>query len=214
MSRPVVRRFWILIAVAAVTMGALLAQEPAPKHEVDGANSPTARAVEDSKVNEGNDLVYKWIDFAILLAGLGYIGYKFGGPFFRARSSAILNGIEEAAKVRADAEKRAADIEARLQNLSGEIEQIRQHSQAEMRAESDRLKELTAAEIAKVQARAEQEIASAAKLASQELKAYTANLALSLAEQQIRSRMNPQTQQALVDSFVRDLDQNSKAAVN
>ena len=63
----------------------------------------------------------------------------------------------------------------------------------------------TAAEIAKIQAHAEQEIASAGKAARMELKRYSAELAIDLAEQKIRARMTPETQDALVRGFVRDL---------
>ena len=52
----------------------------------------------------------------------------------------------------------------------------------------------TQAQIAKIQAQAEMQIASAAKSAILELKAYSAQLALELAEKQIRERLDPQTQ--------------------
>jgi F0F1-type ATP synthase membrane subunit b/b' len=71
--------------------------------------------------------------------------------------------------------------------------------------EIERLAQHTAAEIAKIQAHAEQEIASAGKAARTELKRYSAQLAVELAEQKIRARMTPQTQDALVRGFVRDL---------
>jgi len=63
----------------------------------------------------------------------------------------------------------------------------------------------TADEIAKIQAHAEREIASAGKAARMELKRYSAELAVSLAEQKVRARMTPETQDALVQGFVQDL---------
>ena len=63
----------------------------------------------------------------------------------------------------------------------------------------------TAAEIAKIQAHSEQEIASAGKAARMELKRYAAELAVELAEQKVRARMTPDAQDALVQGFVRNL---------
>jgi F0F1-type ATP synthase membrane subunit b/b' len=63
----------------------------------------------------------------------------------------------------------------------------------------------TEAEIAKIQAHAEQEIASAGKAARMSLKRYAADLAVSLAEQKVRARMTPDTEDALVQGFVRNL---------
>ena len=39
-----------------------------------------------------------------------------------------------------------------------------------------------------------------------ELKRYSADLAIALAEQRLRARMTPETQDALVRGFVRDLE--------
>ena len=72
-------------------------------------------------------------------------------------------------------------------------------------AEAGRVGRHTAAEIAKTQANAEREIAAAGKAARTELKRYCADLAVGLAEQKVRARMTPETQDALVRGFVRDL---------
>jgi F0F1-type ATP synthase membrane subunit b/b' len=195
----------------------MLAQEK--EHTVGVPNQTTAREVEESRVNEGNELVWKWVNFAILFGGLGYIAVKFGGPFFRNRSAEIVRGIQEAAAVKAEAEARVAAVEAKINNLEADIDELKRTSHSEMQAEAEHIRAETAAGIQKIQARAEQEIASAAKLATQELKAYTADLALKLAEQQIRNQIGPETQERLVNSFVRDLDgrsheQGSGAAVS
>ena len=55
---------------------------------------------------------------------------------------------------------------------------------------------------------AEQEIAAAAKLARRELTNYAANLAVSLAAKQIK--VDPATDQALVQDFARELSPKSR----
>ena len=74
-----------------------------------------------------------------------------------------------------------------------------------MKAGAARISQQTAEEIAKIQAHAGQEIAAAGKHARSDLKRYSAELAMGLAEQKVRARMTPGTQDELVDSFVRDL---------
>ncbi len=207
------RAVLVLLAAGAIA----LAQEHAPAAAIpEGSpNKATVREVENAPVNETNDLLWKWVNFAILAGGIGYLAVKYGGPYFRDRRESIEKGISDAAQVKADAEKRAAEIEARISNLSQEIDELRKSSTAEMQKEAERIRAETASEIAKVQQRAEQEITAAAKAATHDLKVYSAQLALDLAEQQIRSRMNAPVQDELVRTFVRDIDNTTeKAAVS
>jgi F-type H+-transporting ATPase subunit b len=158
-----------------------------------------------------NEIWWKWANFGILAIGLGYLIKKNAGPFFASRSAEIQKGITDAAAVRAEAEARAKAIEAQIANLAGEIQALRKNSQEEIAAEGARISAETAQSIAKVQAQAEQEIAAAAKNASLELKAQAAELAMGIAEQQIRDKLTPQTQDGLVESFVQDLKLQAKA---
>jgi F0F1-type ATP synthase membrane subunit b/b' len=136
---------------------------------------------------EGGSLqIWKWANFVVLAGGLGYLIGKNGGPFFAARSVKIRQDMIDAGDVRQDAALRAD---------SGKEEE----------AETGRFGRHTAAEIAKTQAQAEQEIAAAGKAARLELKRYCADLAVGLAEQKIRARMTPETEDELVRGFIRDL---------
>lgn len=159
------------------------------------------------------EIWWKWANFAILAGVLGWLIARNAGPFFRSRTEAIQSGIREAALAREEAEKRAAGIESRVANLSAEVEDLRRQSREEINREGERVRAETEVQIRKIQAQAEAEIASAAKHASQELKAYSAQLALGMAEQQIRNRMTPQAQDQLTDTFVDELRQEAKKAV-
>jgi F-type H+-transporting ATPase subunit b len=155
---------------------------------------------------EGGSLqIWKWANFLALAGGLGYLIGKKGGPFFAARSLKIGKDMVDAGEVRKDAETRAAEVDRRLANLEAEIAALRAESGKEEQAETGRFGRHTAAEIAKTQEHAEQEIAAAGKAARLELKRYCAELALGLAEEKIRARMTPETQDTLVRGFVRDL---------
>jgi F-type H+-transporting ATPase subunit b len=158
------------------------------------------------KEGAGSSLIlWKWANFLVLAGGLGYLAAKTLPPVFASRSQAILQDMTESEKLRKDADARAADVERRLAGLEAEIAALRTNSQTESKAETERLAAHTANEIAKIQAQSEREVASFAKAARTDLKRYAAGLAIELAEQKIRVRMTPTTQDGLVRSFVREL---------
>jgi F-type H+-transporting ATPase subunit b len=148
---------------------------------------------------------WKWANFAILAVGIGYLLVKQAGPFFAARSSEIRKGIEDAQKLRAEAEQRAAAMEARLASLGAEVEAMRKASREEASQEGHRIRQETAREMAKIQDHADREIASALKSAQIELRNYSAQLAIELARDKVRERMTPADQETLVRNFVTDL---------
>jgi len=199
------RRFtllFVLVIGCAAWFGTqkLGAQEPAaekPAAASEGENEPSA--------------AWKWANFAILAIALGYGAAKALPPFFRSRTESIQKGISEAQQMKRDAEKRAADMEARLKTLGAEIEKFRAEAHGEMEQEGARIRQETARQIERLQQQAEQEIEAAGKTARRELKQYAAKLALDLAEQRVRDHLDPATETALVDGFVRDLQrQESK----
>lgn len=166
-----------------------------------------------AKTEETGDkwLVWKFANFAILAAGLGYLMAKNLPAFFRARTGEIQQGISEAQKMKRDAEKRGAEMDARVSALGAEIEKFRTQAHDEMEQEGARIREETTKQMAKLQQQAEQEIESAGKSARRELKTYAAELALNLAEQRIKTRLDAATENGLVEGFIQDLQrQGSK----
>jgi F-type H+-transporting ATPase subunit b len=89
--------------------------------------------------------------------------------------------------------------------LGAEIERFRTQANAEMQQEGERIRQATAAEVQRVEQRAAQDIAAAGKNAGRELKEYAAKLALDLAEQRVRARLDAPTSAAIVENFVNDL---------
>ncbi len=177
------KRLFLLLALTAAT---LAAQEPG-----GGSAEPS--------------MTWKVVNFVILAIGLGYLMAKTLPGFFHSRTSTIQEGIAEAQKVKADAERRAAEVDKRVSALGADIEKFRTQSRAEMEKEGERIRQETAATIQKLEQQAQVEIESAGKTARRELKAYAANLALDLAEQRVRARLDAGSENALVENFVLDL---------
>ena len=110
---------------------------------------------------DSNLLMWNWANFLVLTAALGYVVVKMVPPLYAARSRAILKDMTESEKIRQDAEARAADVERRLAGLETEIAALRARSLEESQLETERLAAHTAAEIAKIQAQSQRDIATA-----------------------------------------------------
>jgi F-type H+-transporting ATPase subunit b len=168
-----------------------------------------AGSIQAQEKEETSDkmIVWKWANFILLAAGAGYLLNKHLPPFFKSRTTDIQKDITEAQQQKQAAEKRSAEMDARLNSLAADIEKFRAQAKIEMAQEAARIREETAHQIEKAQKQAEQEIESAGNLATRELREYAAKLALDLAEQRIRTRLDASTEAGLVDDFTKDLQQ-------
>jgi F-type H+-transporting ATPase subunit b len=166
-----------------------------------------APAKSESAASEQGDpwIWWKWANFAILAAGLGYLIGKHVPPLFRKQSDEIQSALAEAAKLKQDAAAYAASVEARLANIQREIENLRESAHADMTAESERIRRETEHHLQRIREQSVQEVELMTRAAKSELRKYAAELSIGLAEQRIRARMNPATQEKLVSGFLQDL---------
>jgi len=151
-------------------------------------------------------ILYKWINFAILAGGLGYIAVKSGRPALRGRAMEIVDSLAAARDRSEETARKAAEMDRKIAGLQAQVETVRQEAKQEMDREANRIQAETVELFAKVEQHAQQEIASTVSAAKKELKAHSAELALELARQKLRTRLNPQTQDSLVDGFIRSLN--------
>lgn len=149
-------------------------------------------------------LVSILLNFAILAGLIVMISKSKLPAMFRTRTDTIQRGIKEAKKASEDANRRLADIESRLARLDTEVADMRASADADSKTEEERIRQTTEFEKKKIVEGAEAEIGAAAKLARRELKAYAAELAVSLAEKRIH--IDTETDRALVDNFVSQLN--------
>jgi len=168
------------------------------------AQSMSQRVKESQGVTEHGtgEVLWGWANFVILAAGLGYLIKKHGGPYFAQRSLEIRRGLVEADATRVESEAKVAEVDRRLANLQHEIEALQEGARQEGESEAERARREAESEMAKIQAHVAEEIAAASKSARLELRRYSAELALHLAEQKIAARLTPETDDRLVMSFV------------
>jgi F-type H+-transporting ATPase subunit b len=148
-------------------------------------------------------MVALFINFAVVVAIIGWAAYKFLPAMFRDRTAGIQRALEEARSASQDANRRLSDIENRLRQLDVEIGRMQASSEKEAEAEEIRIQKAAEEDIRKVVLAAQQEIAAASKQARRELAAHTASLAIALATKQIN--VDSTTDQMLVRSFASTL---------
>jgi F-type H+-transporting ATPase subunit b len=146
------------------------------------------------------------LNFVVIAVAIFWISKKNLPGLFRNRTASIQKAMEEARKTSENANRRLAEIEARLARLDVEIGGMRAAAEKEAAEEEQRIKAAAAEDARKIVETAEQEIAAAAKSARRELTAYAAELAVSLAKKQIH--VDAATDQALLREFAQQLSTN------
>jgi F-type H+-transporting ATPase subunit b len=147
------------------------------------------------------------INFALIAFLVYWLARKSVPAALRNRSQSIQQALEEARAASQDANRRLAEIEARLRKLDVEIGTMQAAAEEEAEAEEGRIQKAAEEDMRKVVAAAGAEIAAAAKQARRELTAHTADLAIALARKQIN--VDASTDRALVRNFAGHLSGNS-----
>jgi F-type H+-transporting ATPase subunit b len=184
------RRISLIVSVAFAMLFAAVSV-----HAAEGGKDASER------VNE----LFKWINFAIVAAGLIWLFGKALPPIFRKRSDEIGAAIKKATAAKAEADKLLREAEQKLAKLEHEIAQLREIALREAATEAERIRNTTLSDAQKIEAAAAAEIEAAERAARLELKALAANLAVDSAESQLAKKLTPQAQEALVSAFVKGL---------
>lgn len=168
-----------------------------------------ALAAEEHGEHAGGDplLSYKWINFAILAACIGYAVVKYLIPMLAERSAGIQKDLAESRSAVAEAEARIKNLESKLGNFDGELRSIRERMAAERDAEAKRIAGQTANLLDKLNQQKANELANLTKVAEAQLRAFTAEKALELAGARLSATGQDDAQHRLVAAFVADLKQ-------
>lgn len=151
-------------------------------------------------------LAYKWFNFAILAAGLGYLFARFAVPALRGQQASILKQLAEAQKRAAETERQVKAVEEKVAGLEREIEAFSKQAAEEMAVDVRQMEAETLRLLEKVEQQARLEIASAVDHARKELRAMAVDLALEVAEKRLSEEMARGAQERLVERFARSLD--------
>ena len=149
-----------------------------------------------------HELLYKVINFVILVGGLGYVLRKPSAEFFSSRSASIQKGLEEGRKALEASQAQLKAVEQKLNGLEAEITAYKANAIREMEAERQRIEQSSAEEGARILESARAQMSVAVRAAKLELKRYAAQKSVSLAEDKIRSRLDDSRRKQWVRQFV------------
>lgn len=147
--------------------------------------------------------LFRWINFAIVLAALSWLFGKVLPPKFRANAEKISSTITRAQAAKAEADRKLGEAEQRLAHLEEEVRGLREQAQKEAAAEAERIRAMAKSDAEKIAVAAKAEIEAAERAARIELKILAARLAVDGAESLLAKQLTPQTQDALIAGFVK-----------
>lgn len=150
---------------------------------------------------------WKFINLAIFVLILIYLLTKKAnlGEAFRARRESIKKELARAQLERDAALQKLKEVEERFARLDTEVASIKEQSQLEAAEERERIAQSTETEIAKLSEQARREIENAGKAAKKELRRYTAEQSVRLAEDLIRREIKPEDDARLIARNIEDL---------
>ena len=151
--------------------------------------------------------LWKFINLAIFVLALVYILTRKAklGEAFKTRRESIKRELERAQQERDAALAKLKEVEERLTRLDTEVTAIQEQSKHEAAEERERIARSTQDEIAKLSEQAQREIESAGKAAKKDLRRYTAEQSVRLAEEMIRREIKPEDDARLISRDIEEL---------
>jgi F-type H+-transporting ATPase subunit b len=189
------------------------APEPAARASEHGEGEATAQeeSEEPAAINwtdfgkETPPYLAMIINFGILVAGYYLLGKQPIANALQGRRDSIAKDIEEAQRMKVEAESRAKVYQAKLETLEEEVRTAREGLVRAGEAERDRI-------VAEAEAKAERMHKDAEFLVGQELKQIrqdllrdTVEAAVTAAEELLRKRVTPADQERLAEDYLADL---------
>jgi F-type H+-transporting ATPase subunit b len=147
----------------------------------------------------------KTVNFLILFGGLGYLLAKPLKSFLDELVLAARKTMEETERAATEAQDRLETLSERLQGLDGEVQAIRAKGREAGRKNSERILGAARQEAERLRSFAQQEIDLRVQAAKKDLRAYAADLAVSMAREEIKRRLTPELHQRLIDDSIASL---------
>lgn len=151
--------------------------------------------------------IFEDLNSAVLLIAIAWALWKFLPGIFRNRGEKLQKELVEARLATEDANRRLAEVEARMLRLDSEIDSIRQQMERESAEDEKRILAAMEAERERIVASAEQEIGATQAAVQRDLKKFAADLAIDNAMRRIQ--LSSDTDRALVREFGKSLGKNS-----
>ena len=215
------------LALVALAAAPSLAQDgdghiPAPRAaQVASEGQPTAQAAEAADKGGGDselhvipgapELIITLIIFLTLLVVLRATAWKPILAGLQNREKAIRDGVEAAARARADAERTTRELEARLAEAQAAAAQQIQQAKADALKLAESIRAQAETEAAALKDRALKEIGAARQQAVAEINGHAADLATAVARKILQRNVTADDQDRLVRESLEEIGKQQAA---
>lgn len=148
--------------------------------------------------------IFEDINSGILLGAILIVLFRIVPKLFRNRSEKLQHDLVGARIATEEANRRLAEVQAKLQRLDSEIDAIRRQVEQEAIQDEKRIHDAMESERERIVASAEQEIAAAQAAAQRDLKKFAADLAIDHAMRKLQ--LSAETDRALIREFGKNLN--------
>ena len=200
-----------LAALGGFLLITLLLSAPLQKPLHGSRSADAVREEEEHAGESALDLIFKIVNFAILVGGLSYILRKPLANFFAERTTTIRKELGEGRKALKASQARLKSVEEKMEGLEQHIAILKETAEKEEEDGRVRLKEAARRESERIAEAARNEMESATRVAQVELKSFAAQQAIRLAEEILRNRMDKKQLASLVNGFVEEMKEVRKA---
>jgi F-type H+-transporting ATPase subunit b len=167
-------------------------------------------AAKEKDAEPPHELLYKTINFIILVGGLAYVLRKPLEDFFSSRSASIQKSLDEGRKALEASQAQLQVVEDKLRGLEAEIAAFKDSAMREMEADRQRWQQTIAEEAARIVESARAQTDTAVRAAKLELKNFAAQKAVARAEELIRARLDDSDRRRLVTQFAASLQSKER----
>jgi len=153
--------------------------------------------------------IFRWLNFALIFGGIGYLVMKKGGAFFGANAKAIAASIHEGTAAKEEADRQLHEVETRIARVDQEVAELREAARRDSVSETERLNTSGRTEIEKIQQAARAELGATERAAKQELRVIAAALAVERAGGLVSARMDKNVRSRLFHAFLDELKRSA-----
>ena len=212
---------WLSVAGLSTAASAQEAgtEEPEISHEAeecihlleDGKDVDDCHEAPSPIVPEASELVGGLISFSVLCFAMMKFAYPALKKSMDARSTRIKENLDDADRVKAEAEKVLADYQRQMGDARNEANRIIE----EARQTADQLRrdlmQRAEAEVAELRQRARDDIAAAQERAVADLRSRVGEMAIELAGKVVESNLDQETNMRLIDRYIESVGSGSSS---
>jgi len=149
--------------------------------------------------------LWKFFNLFLFIGVIVFILRRPIGEAMRARREGIRRDLMRAQEERNAALAKLEEVEARMTRLDAEVLSVGEQAKKDALLEKERIQRAADDDAARLRDQAVREIESAGKAARQELRRFTAEQSVKLAEEMIRRDIRPEDDANLVEMSIKEL---------